>query len=105
MCARVVRRALLLRACERARTTTLRGQHFGQLLVLQAALEELVLRQLAVVVLVHLGENVLGAVLGRVGRPVGRTRAQHVVDRLRTRKNNKCILVEVNFCPCYGQTD
>lgn len=58
-------------------------EHFRQLLVLQAALEELVLRQLAVVVLVHFREDALRTVLGGVGGPIRRARAQHVVDSLR----------------------
>jgi len=56
-------------------------QHLGQLVVLQAALEELLLRQVPVLVLVHPVEDVLGALLGGVGGLDG-AGAQHVVDGL-----------------------
>lgn len=57
-------------------------EHLGKLFVLQTAFEEFVLGQLSVVVLVHFGEYVFGPVFCRVGRTVGRTRAQHIVDGL-----------------------
>lgn len=60
----------------------LRCEHLGELLILEAALEKLVLCELAVVILVHLGEYVLGTLLGRVGGPVAGAGAQHVVDSL-----------------------
>ena len=56
-------------------------EHFRQLVVLQAAAKELLFCQVAVAVLVHPREDVLGALLGRVGR-LGRAGAQHVVDGL-----------------------
>lgn len=61
----------------------LRRQHLRQLLVLEAALQELVLRQLPVIVLVHLRENVLGPFLGRIRRSVGGASSQHIVDGLK----------------------
>lgn len=72
----------LFRVCVCRRLRGLGREHLRQLLVLQAALEELILGELAVVVLVHLGEDVLGPLFGRVGRSVGRAGAQHVVDGL-----------------------
>lgn len=47
-----------------ARVAHLWCQHLGQLLILQTTLQELVLGQLAVVVLVHFRENILGSLLG-----------------------------------------
>lgn len=64
--------------------TGLRGEHLRQLLVLEAALQEFILRQLPVVVLVHLREYVLRPLLRAVRRPIARTRAEHVVYRLGT---------------------
>lgn len=49
-------------------------KHFGQLFVLQTALEEFVLGQLSIIVLVHFSEYVFGAILSGVGRTIGRTR-------------------------------
>lgn len=67
-----------------AATSGLRSEHLRQLLVLEAALQELVLRQLPVVVLVHLREYVLRPLLRAVRRPIARTCAEHVVYRLGT---------------------
>lgn len=62
----------------------LRGEHLRQFLVLEATLQEFVLRQLPVVVLVHLCEYVLRPLLRAVRRSIARTRAEHVVYRLGT---------------------
>lgn len=67
-----------------AATSGLRSEHLRQLLVLEAALQEFVLRQLPVIVLVHLREYVLRSLLRAVRRPIARTRAEHVVYRLGT---------------------
>lgn len=73
-----------------AATSGLRSEHLRQLLVLEAALQELVLRQLPVIVLVHLREYVLRSLLRAVRRPVARTRAEHVVYRLGTEGQQLC---------------
>lgn len=67
-------------------TSRLRGEHLRQLLVLEAPLQEFVLRQLPVVVLVHLCEYVLRPLLRGVRRSIARTRAEHVVYRLGTKE-------------------
>lgn len=75
------------RACAtpKSAATTLRSEHLRELFVLQAALEELLLRQLAVVVLVHFRKDVFGPFFGRVGRPVRGAGSEHVVDGLEAR--------------------
>lgn len=67
-----------------AATSGLRSEHLRQFLVLEATLQEFILRQLPVVVLVHLREYVLCSLLRAVRRPIARTRAEHVVYRLGT---------------------
>lgn len=47
------------------------SQHLGEFLVQQAALEELLLGEVAVIVLVHFGEDCLGPLLSAVGRAAG----------------------------------
>lgn len=61
-------------------------KHFGKFLVLQAAFQEFLFRQLAVAILVHTSKDAFGAFLGRVRWPTARTVAQHVIDGL----NNLC---------------
>lgn len=57
-------------------------QHLVETLVVHAALRELLLRQHAVVVGVHLAEDLDSALLGRVDVDVRDGVAQHVVDGL-----------------------
>jgi len=59
------------------------SQHLAEELVGHAAFDELFLGQNAVVVLVHLGEDLLRPLLGRVARiDVSQRRSHHVVDCL-----------------------
>ena len=49
-------------------------QHLGQLVVLETSTEELLFREVAVAVLVHPGEDVLGALLKRESLKMNRLR-------------------------------
>jgi len=58
------------------------SEHLAEFLVQQTALQKLLLREVAVVVFVHLVEDGLCSLLGRVRRSRRRVGAQHVVDGL-----------------------
>ena len=72
VCARV--QCVVVCVCVSALVDDVGRQHLGQLVVLETSTEELLFREVAVAVLVHPGEDVLGALLKRESLKMNRLR-------------------------------